>query len=159
MGQSARTDDQAGSDRRRAERISVFRDVSWRTPGDATYKPGVLIGISATGMAMLTERNDAPAPGTRIVPRRSRRRIWWHRPAIVVRTETLSGTLELIAAEYTAEQVQESQPAPLTSSVVAQDSRAAPPDSPPMRPRTTRTRCSRRPCGRNDPADVELSAR
>ena len=86
--------------RRRAPRREVFQDVAWRRAGHRRTRRGVLVGVSRTGFALVAEAEDTPRVGAVLVPSVDHPASVWRQPAVVVRTETLSGTLNLIAAEF-----------------------------------------------------------
>ncbi len=86
--------------RRRSDRSPLFRHVFWRTVGEERARKGLLVGVSATGLAMLTERQDSPSPGSRITSGKRARRHRWPGTAVVTRIDHLSGLLDLVAAEY-----------------------------------------------------------
>ena len=86
--------------RRRSLRTILFTDVCWGELGAQRAKRGVIVGISDHGLAMLTECADTPRPGSRIQPRKHGRRARWFRKAVVTRTQSLSDSLDLVAAAF-----------------------------------------------------------
>lgn len=89
----------AGLGRRRSDRTNLFRQILWRTPDEEKARRGLLVGVSATGLAMLTEHEDSPRPGARILSGGPALRGRWP-AAVVTRIDRLSGLLDLVAAEY-----------------------------------------------------------
>ena len=90
------------SDRRQSWRSSLFETLRWRAAGSNVSRHGTLVGVSKTGVALLTERPDTPVSGTRIERVRRTRRHLWRRPVEVVRVDRLSDLLDLVAAKYPA---------------------------------------------------------
>lgn len=86
--------------RRGASPVPVFDNVHWRVEGESREREGVLVGVSARGLALLTERPVTPAPGRRLVPKTGGSHRAWRRPVVVTRVDHLSGLLDLVAAEY-----------------------------------------------------------
>jgi hypothetical protein len=74
--------------------------VTWRVERETQVRSGVLVGVSESGLALLTERAISPKPGMRILPTRQGEQRGWSRSARVTRVEPLSDLLDLIAAEY-----------------------------------------------------------
>jgi hypothetical protein len=86
--------------RRGASPVPIFDPVHWRVEGESRDREGVLVGVSARGLALLTERPVTPAPGRRLVPRTGGAHRAWRRAVVVTRVDPLSGLLDLVAAEY-----------------------------------------------------------
>jgi hypothetical protein len=87
--------------RRRSDRISDYKAVSWRQQGKRTYCDGWLVDWSAHGVGLVMELKEVPAEGTVIYPKQRPDLRAWRRPAVVRRIEPLSDLLYLVAAEYT----------------------------------------------------------
>jgi len=103
MARDRRKTQRHETDRRNADRVPVFDNVFWRVEGEKRFQEGVLVGVSSTGLAILTERPVTPAPGRRLVPKGRTGQHVWHRKVVVTRVEQLSGLLDLVAAEYVVE--------------------------------------------------------
>lgn len=88
------------SERRSVPREHTMQHVSWMASGEAIAKQGLLLDMSETGLAMLTQRGQSPLPGTIVHPVHDESVTEWHRPARVMRVEQLSDGLDLVAARY-----------------------------------------------------------
>lgn len=100
MNRDRRKRTRPDTDRRDSTRVPVFDNVLWRVDGESGLREGVLVGVSTTGLAMLTERPVTPAPGRRLFPKAKIGRQAWQRAVVVTRVDHLSGLLDLVAAEY-----------------------------------------------------------
>lgn len=100
MPRDRRNKRRRGLGRRESARVSLCHNIYWHRGDDTDLRSGVLVGLSASGLALLTETTDTPKPGARIVPGPRPGRGGWRRPAVVTRVERLSGLLDLVAAEY-----------------------------------------------------------
>lgn len=100
MKKERRNDKRANLGRRSSERIAEYRPVWWREEGVEDPRVAWLVEESAHGLAIVTESQDTPRLGTRIMPHEHLKRRPRHRPAVVTRTDRLSDLLDLTAAEY-----------------------------------------------------------
>lgn len=78
--------------------MPVFEQARWKIDDSERWRPGLLISVSEAGLAMLTEHGETPVTGSRLhfqVGRKS-----WQRPLEVIRVDQLSGTMDLVAAEF-----------------------------------------------------------
>ena len=89
-------------DRRRTPRMHPYDEVSWRGIEDATSRRALLVGISQTGLALVTRHGETPHCGGTIVPGKTRTRQRWTHRAQVKRVEPLSDSLDLVAAMYSS---------------------------------------------------------
>jgi len=100
MSVDCRSKPRSTATRRGCERLPVFERTHWRREDNGQWLPGLLISVSGAGLAMLTNLHDTPQPGSRIRLRlRGRPR---PKPVEVIRVDHLSGTMDLIAAEFTS---------------------------------------------------------
>ena len=99
MSRDRRTGRRAGRGTRSSDRVSVCHDVTWRCEGEGRWRWGMLIALSATGLALLVHPEDTPATGAHIHCSAEMRVCRWRGPARIVRTEALSDALHLVAAE------------------------------------------------------------
>jgi len=84
--------------RRLSERMPVFERATWKREGWHDWRTGLLVNVSDSGLSFLTDPEKVPPVGRQITLRVGTR--LWHRPAKVVRVDHLSGTLDLVAAEF-----------------------------------------------------------
>ena len=89
-----------GRTRRRANRTHTFDEVFWRREDDAKCRRGILVGVSQTGLALVTEHGHAIRAGMPITPNKDARNGRWSEPVVVTRVDRLSDMLDLVAAEY-----------------------------------------------------------
>lgn len=100
MSRDRRTEERLAPDRRHWIRIPDYRSVRWRADDDPLLRSGVLVEWSAHGVTMLTEANDTPHEGVRLVPRKRRHLRGWCKPAVVTRVEPLPGAFHRVVAEF-----------------------------------------------------------
>lgn len=93
-----RNQNRAGLTRRRGARTPTWKRITWRQQGQRKGKRGLLVNLSETGLALLTELDEAPPVGTRI--RVGSNGQTWPREASVVRVDCLSTTTRRVAAEF-----------------------------------------------------------
>ncbi len=86
--------------RRRARRTQLFSEVLWHNESESTARRGILVGVSDTGLALVTDHRIVPRPGARIVPEKKRAHRRWGEPVVVTRIDRLSDELDLVAAKY-----------------------------------------------------------
>ncbi len=101
--QSARTFEcsRSSPSRRRARRAHLFDEVFWQRADAPNYRRGILVGFSATGVALITDHDCAVRAGMQITPSKKGRNGHWRKPVVVTRVDRLSDILDLVAAEYT----------------------------------------------------------
>jgi hypothetical protein len=91
----------AGTDRTacrpRPLRTSLLEEVLWRVQGEPLARGGILVGLSSTGLALVTEYQDAPTAGSWIRPCGHRSSGPWSGAVVVTRVDRLSETLALVA--------------------------------------------------------------
>ena len=85
--------------RRRARRTHLFDEVFWRQTDDPKCRRGILVGVSSTGVALVTEHDHDAKAGMQITPSEKGRNGRWRERVVVTRVDRLSDTLDLIAAE------------------------------------------------------------
>lgn len=91
-----------GSGARRAcDRLPVFEEAKWKALDDRSWRKGFLVSVSGAGLALLTNQDETPSSGDQI-QLRLRTRVW-QRPARVIRIDHVSGTMDLVAAEFRPE--------------------------------------------------------
>jgi hypothetical protein len=100
MNRERRRGQRADLGRRDSERLPLCRSIAWRCREDPQLRHGLLISLSARGLALLVTPEDMPEVGTRILPSGRARTYRWRGPARIVRAELLSGALAVVAAEY-----------------------------------------------------------
>ncbi len=86
--------------RRRARRTCLFEEVFWQRADDPTCRRGILVGVSGTGLGLVTEHDHEARAGMQITPSRKGRSGRWREPVVVTRVDRLSDTLDLVAAKY-----------------------------------------------------------
>ena len=86
--------------RRRARRTHLFDEVFWQRADDRKCRRGILVGVSGTGLALVTEHHYAVREGMQITPGKKDRGCRWRGPVVVTRVDRLSDMLDLVAAEY-----------------------------------------------------------
>jgi len=87
-------------DRRRSSRILDYRVASWRTDDDPQVKSGLLLEWSGHGLAVLTDKANAPKPGSRLVPHPRPDLRGWRKSAAVTRVEEVPNGFRLVLAEF-----------------------------------------------------------
>ncbi len=97
------------ADRRAARRTFLFEEVFWRAETDTKAHRGILVGVSDTGLALLTDRQEAPRPGTRFVSSRTDKQKRWRRAVVVQRVEPISENLGLVCGRYAGAGAHESR--------------------------------------------------
>jgi hypothetical protein len=90
--------------RRGSDRLMDYRMVRWRADRDPTSRCGWVVEWSSNGLAMVTERVDTPATGSRLVPNRRSRGPGFVRAIVVQRVSSLSPVLDLVAGVYISTQ-------------------------------------------------------
>lgn len=80
------------------EHPPACRRAHWRGDGSDTWRAGLLVGVSRAGLAIVIDHRETPPPGSRISLRLGKGE--WPGPAEVVRVDHLSGTMDLVAAEF-----------------------------------------------------------
>jgi hypothetical protein len=86
--------------RRRARRTHLFDEVYWHKADDVKPRRGILVGVSSTGLALVTEHHPAVRAGMQMTPSKNGRNGRWREPVVVTRVDRLSDMLDLVAAEY-----------------------------------------------------------
>ena len=89
-----------GLGRRRARRTHLLAKVGWRVEGEGLRRTGVLVGVSGTGLAMITDHQASVRCGARIHPTPDDQHPGWRKPAVIRRVDRISDALDLLAAEY-----------------------------------------------------------
>ena len=88
------------SARRCARRTYLFDEVFWHRDHEPKYWRGILVGVSHTGVALVTEHRHAIRPGMRLRPTTQNPSEHWCELAVVTRVDQLSEMLDLVAAEF-----------------------------------------------------------
>ena len=104
------TNEDGGLGRRRARRTHLLAKVRWRVEGEERRRRGVLIGVSETGLAIITDHHTSVPCGARICPAPGDQHPSWRRPAVVRRVERISDALALLAAEYVVPATDDARP-------------------------------------------------
>lgn len=102
MKRDRRNEGRAALGRRASERLCDYRLVHWRADHDPVPRCGWLVQWSSNGLALITEKQDTPAAGSRLVPSRRSRGPGFDKPIVVKRTSALSPALDLVAGTYTS---------------------------------------------------------
>ena len=89
-----------GLGRRRAHRTHLLAKVGWLVEGEGRRRTGVLVGVSGTGLAMITDHHASAQCGARIYPTPDAQHPSWQRLAVIRRVDRISDALDLLAAEY-----------------------------------------------------------
>lgn len=85
---------------RRARRTHLFDEVFWQRADDPKCRRGILVAVSGTGVALVTEHDHEARAGMHITPSKKGRNGRWREPVVVTRVDRLSDMLDLVAAEY-----------------------------------------------------------
>lgn len=98
MSRERRSPRRATLGRRSSERTALYKKVKWQDESGDGERNGMLIGISETGLALLTDSEDTPNLGALVRLKTGKRR--WNRRVQVIRVDLVSAGSNLVAAEF-----------------------------------------------------------